>query len=58
MVGARRSVSPWSSRMGVGRKANKRTPEKSTVTKPPGPMEKDHGGDQDSARKEEERISQ
>jgi hypothetical protein len=51
--------SPWSSRLGVGREVCKPTPEKSTVTKPPETMEKDHGGDHDSARKEEEeRINQ
>jgi hypothetical protein len=30
--------SPWSSRLGVGRVANKSTPEKSTIAKTPEPM--------------------
>jgi hypothetical protein len=42
--------SPWSSRLEVGRGANNPTPEKSTVTKPPEPMEEDHGGGQDPHR--------
>jgi hypothetical protein len=41
---------PWSSRLGVGRGSNNPTPEKSTVTKPPEPMEEDHGGGQDQHR--------
>jgi hypothetical protein len=52
-VRPRRSVVPWSSRLGVGRGANDPTPEKFTVTKltetkPDGT--EDHGGGQDARR--------
>jgi hypothetical protein len=41
------NCSPWSSRMGVGRGANDATPKRTIATKPPEPMEKNHGGGQD-----------
>jgi hypothetical protein len=40
----------WSSRLGVGLGANNSTPERSTVTKLPEPMEEDHGRGQDPHR--------
>lgn len=35
--------SPWSCGLEIGCAANNPTPQKSTVTKPPEPMEEDHG---------------
>jgi hypothetical protein len=42
--------SPWSSRLEVGRGARNPTPEKSTATKPPEPLEDEHGRCQDPNR--------
>jgi hypothetical protein len=44
------NCSSWSSRLGVGRGANNQTPENSTVTKPPEPMEESHVGGQNPHR--------
>jgi hypothetical protein len=49
-VGVRRIVVPGSPDWGLGEGLTALTPEKSTATKPPEPMEEDHGGGQDPHR--------
>jgi hypothetical protein len=48
--GDQTKCSPWSSRLEVGHGAINSTLEKCSATKPPEPMEKDHGEGQDLNR--------